>query len=63
MIVGGTMLVIGWLILMAVVVEVLPTHIGLSLSAYAMTLVGFMVGVMGVIAKIRIERSRDKYDI
>lgn len=63
MIVGGAMLLVGWVILMGIVVEVIPAHIVLSMSAYALTLIGFMVGMMGAIAKIRIQRSRDKFDI
>lgn len=61
LIIGGSMLVVGWLVLMCIVVEVLPPHILLSLTAYGLTLAGFMIGVMGVISIIRINRSKDKY--
>jgi|LSQX01.3.fsa_nt_gb hypothetical protein len=61
MILGGSMLVVGWLVLLGIVVEVIPSHVVLSLAAYCLTLVGFMVGVIGAIAKIRADRSKDNY--
>ena len=40
MILGGSMLVVGWLVLLGIVVEVIPSHVVLSLAAYCLTLVG-----------------------
>lgn len=61
MILGGSMLIVGWLILMGMVVEIIPSYIALSLFAYALTVMGFMIGVMGALMRIRANRMKDKY--
>lgn len=57
MIVGGVMLVVGWLILMAAVIDVIPRYIWLSFTAYALTLVGFVIGIIGVLSYIKQARK------
>lgn len=61
MIVGGSMLIVGWLVLLGTVIEVIPSHVALNLAAYCLTLVGFMIGVVGALAKIRANRSKDEF--
>jgi len=61
MILGGAMLIVGWLILMGMVLEIVPSYIFLSLFAYALTVMGFMIGVMGALMRIRVNRMKDKY--
>lgn len=60
MLVGGAMLVVGWLMTFAVVLGILPSYIWLNMVAYAITLVGFMIGIIGVVSQIRLNLSQDR---
>lgn len=53
MLVGGVLLVFGWLIIFAMVLELIPSQIWLNMAAYSVTLVGFMIGIIGVVSHIR----------
>lgn len=53
MLIGGTMLVLGWLVVFAIVLGLIPAHIWLSMAAYSATLIGFMIGIVGVVSHIR----------
>ena len=54
MLVGGTLLVFGWLVTFAMVLKLIPSQIWLNMAAYGVTLVGFMIGIIGVVSHIRI---------
>lgn len=54
MLVGGILLVFGWLVTFAMVLELIPSQIWLNMAAYGVTLVGFMIGIIGVVSHIRI---------
>lgn len=53
MLIGGIMLVVGWLTLLAGVVEIIPSFIWLNMVAYALTIVGFLVGMFGAMIHAR----------
>lgn len=57
MIIGGSLLVLGWLMLLFNVMKLIPQHIGLMVLAYAFTLVGVTIGLYGVLMYVR--RSRN----
>lgn len=54
MLLGGAMLIFGWLVTFGMVLEVLPVYIWLNVVAYSLTLVGFMIGMLGVVSIIKI---------
>lgn len=58
MIIGGTMLVIGWLVIFAATLYLIPQIIWLELLAYAVTLFGFGLGMVGAISYIKKERGQ-----
>ncbi|HHW71834.1 MAG TPA: ABC transporter permease [Firmicutes bacterium] len=53
MLIGGIMLVAGWLVIFAGVVGVIPSSIWLNMVMYAVTLFGFMLGMVGAMSHIR----------
>jgi|GEM_PF-729535 len=53
---GGLTLLLGWLILLLVVVDVIPPIVWLELTAYVLTVIGFITGIIGVIMFARIGR-------
>lgn len=53
MLIGGIMLVGGWLVIFAMVVGVIPSSIWLNLVMYAITLFGFMLGMVGAMTHIK----------
>lgn len=57
-IIGGLLLIVGWLVIMAGTAELIPPHVGLGLLAYALSLFGFLLGLMGTIMYMR--NPRDK---
>lgn len=61
MLIGGTLLVFGWLVTFAMVLELIPSPIWLNMVAYGVTLVGFMIGIIGVVSHIRIN-LRDNHN-
>ena len=58
MITGGSMLLAGWLILLFTVIEIIPVTVWLPFVAYALSLVGFTVGMVGVIMYMRTGQNR-----
>lgn len=54
MLIGGSLLVFGWLLIFAMVLDLVPTEIWLNMVAYAITLVGFMIGTIGIVSVIRL---------
>lgn len=60
MLIGGILLVSGWLVLFAMVLEIIPASIVLNMIAYSVNLVGFMIGIIGVVSQIRLN-LRDNY--
>ena len=55
---GGSMLLAGWMILVSIVAEAIPARIWLSMLPYALTLLGFYVGIVGVIMYVRTGQNR-----
>jgi len=55
---GGSMLLAGWLILLGIVTEVIPAYIWLSFAAYTLNLLGFFIGIVGVIMSVRTGQNR-----
>lgn len=65
MLIGGTLLVLGWIVTFAIMLEFLPAYIWLNMVAYAVTLVGFILGMIGVGSHIRLtmkHRDDDEYN-
>lgn len=56
-------MLVGWAGIFAAVLELIPAAIPFYMAAYSVTLVGFMVGIVGVVSHIRInlQKSRDQY--
>lgn len=52
------MLLAGWLILLFTVIEIIPVTVWLPFVAYALSLVGFTVGMVGVIMYMRTGQNR-----
>lgn len=63
MLVGGTLLVIGWLTVFGIVLELIPSSIWLNMVAYGVTLVGFMIGIIGVATNIRMTLKKNRREI
>lgn len=57
-IVGGILLLTGWLIILGAVVGIIPQLVWLAFAAYAMTLFGFVIGILGVIMYVQRERKK-----
>lgn len=53
MLLGGAMLFIGWTIIMAAIVELIPQLILVGFLAYALTLIGFATGIYGVVMYVK----------
>lgn len=53
---GGACLVVGWAVLLLIVIRMIPPSILLSIAAYALSFIGFLVGLFGVIEYRRDER-------
>ncbi|HHY16359.1 MAG TPA: hypothetical protein GX521_09835 [Firmicutes bacterium] len=62
MLIGGTLLITGWLTVFGIVLELIPTSIWLNMVAYAVTLVGFTIGIMGVAANIAMNLKKHRQD-
>lgn len=69
MLLGGILLVVGWLVLFLIVLEVIPSSIWLNMLMYSATVVGFILGMVGAMTQVRInihkhrqERQYDEYD-
>ncbi|MDI9460121.1 MAG: hypothetical protein QM373_10460 [Bacillota bacterium] len=60
MLIGGTMLVVGWVVIFAMVLEVIPSPIWLNMVAYAVTIFGFMLGMVGVMTHIRVNLQKHR---
>lgn len=53
MLIGGALAVVSWLVIFAMVLEILPQHIELYMGAYIVSLVGFAIGMFGAGTAIR----------
>lgn len=64
MLIGGILLVLSWLVILAMVVELLPSPIWLYMVAYSVSIAGFIIGTIGVTTYIRVnlKKSRDNGD-
>ncbi|NLM41322.1 MAG: DUF2208 family protein [Firmicutes bacterium] len=69
MLIGGIMLVAGWLVIFLIVLGVIPSLLWLNILMYAVTFFGFMLGFVGAMShtranlrKAREERGEDLYD-
>lgn len=60
MIIGGSLLVVGWLLLLFNVMKIIPLDFWLLFLAYGCTVVGMVIGILGVIMYVR--RSRKDFD-
>ena len=47
MLIGGTMAVLSWLVIFAMVLEILPPIIEVYMASYIVSLVGFAIGMFG----------------
>jgi len=57
MIIGGSLLVFGWLILFLNVMKVIPLHFWLLFVAYGCTVIGMALGITSAIMYIRKSRK------
>ncbi|NLM70098.1 MAG: hypothetical protein GX177_08915 [Firmicutes bacterium] len=57
-VVGGVMLVLGWLIIFGAVIDIIPPIVWLAFAAYALSLAGFVVGIIGVIMYMRFGQKK-----
>ncbi len=55
MIIGGIMLLVGWLIIMGAVIDIIPQLVWLAFLAYGLSLFGFVIGIVGVVMYARTE--------
>lgn len=53
MLIGGTMMVLSWLVIFAMVLELLPRPIELYMIAYIVSLMGLIIGMIGLGTQIR----------
>lgn len=60
MLVGGITLFAGWFLLLAMVIEMIPNIVWLSVVSYALSLIGFMIGILGVVSLIQIRKRNDR---
>ena len=54
---GAAMLFAGWAIVFAIVLEMLPASYFLNLFGYGMSLVGLLVGLIGILDHVRPRRD------
>jgi len=52
------MLVLGWLIIFGAVIDIIPPIVWLAFAAYALSLAGFVVGIIGVIMYMRFGQKK-----
>lgn len=62
MLIGGTMVVVGWLAIFAMVLELIPRPIELYMAAYIVSLIGFGIGMFGVATVVRENLRRHRND-
>lgn len=62
MILGGAMLIVSWLVIFAMVLEILPAPLFLYIISYAVSASGLVVGTIGLFTQIRIELKKHKDD-
>ncbi|NMB39601.1 MAG: hypothetical protein GX994_08580 [Firmicutes bacterium] len=55
---GGILLLTGWLIILGAVVGIVPQLVWLAFVAYAMTLAGFVIGIIGVIMYVQSQHKK-----
>ncbi|HBN94928.1 MAG TPA: hypothetical protein DDZ66_01395 [Firmicutes bacterium] len=60
--IGGTMLVVSWLVIFAMVLEFIPQPIELYMIAYAVSLAGFILGTIGASTEIRDNMRKHRND-
>jgi hypothetical protein len=58
--IGGTMAFLSWLVIFAMVVEILPQIIEVYMAAYIVSLVGFAIGMFGAGTVMRENRKRHR---
>ncbi|MCK9524740.1 MAG: hypothetical protein M0R49_02275 [Limnochordia bacterium] len=68
MLIGGMMAFLSWLVILAMVVEILPQIIEMYMAAYIVSLVGFAIGMFGAgtvmrenLKRHRREKGDDEY--
>ncbi len=64
MLIGGAMVILGWLAIWAMVLELIPRPIEAYMAAYIISLIGFGLGMFGVGTVVRdnLRRSRNDDD-
>jgi len=62
MLIGGTMVVLGWLVIFAMVLEFLPQPIELYMIAYIVSVVGFGIGMFGIGTAVRDNLRKHRND-
>ncbi len=55
-IIGGIVLVIGWVNLLLATLDVIPKSFWLAFVAYALTIIGVVVGLLGVAMHVQTNR-------
>ena len=53
MLIGGIMMVLSWLVIFAMVLELLPQPIELYMIAYIISLMGLIIGMIGLGTEVR----------
>ena len=51
--IGGTLIVLSWLVIFAMVLELLPRPIELYMIAYVVSVIGLIIGMIGAGTEIR----------
>ena len=51
--IGGTLIVLSWLVIFAMVLELLPRPIELYMIAYVVSVIGLIIGMIGMGTEIR----------
>ena len=62
MLIGGTMLVLSWAVIFAMVLELIPRPIELYMIAYAVSVVGFILGTIGASTEMRNNMRKHRND-
>ncbi|HBG02589.1 MAG TPA: hypothetical protein DDW87_13655 [Firmicutes bacterium] len=60
--IGAALAVLGWLLIFAMVLELIPRPIELYIAAYAVSFAGFVLGMASVFNEIRENLRRNRRD-
>ena len=60
--IGGALAVLGWVVIFAMVLELIPRPIELYIAAYGVSFAGFVLGMASVFSEIRENLRRNRRD-